>query len=236
MTTFNTITFLTTITMKTRNLIQNNLNKGIIALAMFFSFIALNASAANDSGLFVRTMTFEQLSAKAATEGTPIFLVIGSKNCFSYRRFCVKVLQNQELITYFKSNFMCYNVDVSTKEGRRLAKEYEAYVLPTIIFFTPDKKVHMSTNGSLDVNKVMAEADKALEMIRKTSLDKKGLKNRQLKAINKKTQRELGIEYAARDTREGRKDIKKQVAEYTFESRSLKYFKRAYASSMRKQN
>lgn len=219
-----------------KTLIQNNLNKGIIALAMFFSLIALNATAANDSGLFVRTMTFEQLSAKAATEGTPIFLVIGSKTCFSYRRFCVKVLQNPELITYFKSNFMCYNVDVSTKEGRRLPKEYEAYVLPTIIFFTPDKKVHMSTNGSLDVNKVLAEADKALEMIRKTSVGNKGMKNRQIRAINRKNQKQLGVEYAARDTREGRKEIRKQLAEYTFESRSLKYFRKSYVSSMRKQN
>jgi uncharacterized protein YyaL (SSP411 family) len=201
-------------------------------LALFTFQIAF---ADGEIPIFRKNTSFEQACSKAKFQNKPVMLIISSKDCASYRNFTNRVLNDTAVTGLYDRNFICYNVDVETKEGKKLASQYNVLIFPVIIYLSPDRQVIFRSHGTDKPTVAAAEAKSVLDVMQThNELKERALKMVNVSYLNRKLQKQTAIAYARNDKKEGRRDIEKQVFEYALNSDELKYFIKHYIKNMHK--
>jgi hypothetical protein len=205
-------------------------------LAICFALFTFTISVAGeDIPVFQKNTTFANVCAKAKFEGKPVMLLISSKTCPAYRNFTNKVLSDSSILGLYGRNFICYNVDADSKEGKKLAHQYNAMVLPTIIYFSPEKQIIFRSHGTDKPVVAATEATKVIAVMETHRIVKEqALTMRNIASINKQVQKKVAISYAKNDAKAGKNDIDKQVFAYTLNSHDMKIFSKEYTKSMNK--
>jgi hypothetical protein len=207
-------------------------------LAICFSLFSLHLTyAEGELPVFQKNTTFEQVCNKAQFLGKPVMLVISDKECSSMRNFTNKVLSDSTILGMYQKNFICYSIDAGSKEGKRLAYKYNALVLPTIIYFSPDRQIIYRSHATDQVTEAAEEVNKVMGVMKTHKLvQQQALKMRNISYLNRKVQKKVAISYAKKDAKEGRTETEKQAFEYTLNSEDLKHFKKFYIKEMNKYN
>jgi len=205
-----------------------------ICLGLFsFQF----ASAGQKAPLFQTNTTFERVAAKAKFENKPVMLIISSKECASFRNFKTRVLADTSVAGLYERNFLCYNIDVDTKEGKQLAYKYNAMVLPQIIYFSAGGQVIFRSHATDQPIVAIEEAQKVIKVVEiHAVVMQQALKGRNITHLNKKVQKQVAVEFAKKDAKAGKTDIENQVFEYTLNSDDLRFFKKVYVKTLNKYN
>jgi tetratricopeptide (TPR) repeat protein len=96
---------------------------------------------------------------EAVAKGLPLFVVIGTDNCFYCRKLEGGPLQTAVIAGQLTQNFIPLKIDASKEPG--LAKALKVQLYPTIVLATPDGKIHAFIEGYL-------EADRLNEHLKRT--------------------------------------------------------------------
>lgn len=113
--------------------------------------LALPQSAAAADPVAWRT-DYNAARKEAADKGLPLFVVVGSDNCFYCRKLEGGPLQNAGIAAQLADNFVPLKLD-ATKEPA-LAKALKVQVYPTIVLAGPDGKIHAFVEGYLEADRL----------------------------------------------------------------------------------
>jgi hypothetical protein len=191
--------------------------------------------ATDEAPLFEQNTSFDKLCVRARYEKKPVLLLISSKSCAAFRNYRVKVLSDSSIIDLYGRNFLCYNVDIDSREGRRLANQFNALIFPAIIYLSPERDVIFRSNGTDKVTAAATEAIRVLKVMQThQQVVRQALRVKSLTAINRKHQRKVAEAYAQKDFKAGKTDVDKQVFEYTLNNADLRIFRKTYIKTMQK--
>jgi uncharacterized protein YyaL (SSP411 family) len=132
----------------------------IITLALLtFSFKA----GPHGDGIKFDRREWKDVTKVAKKQNKPIFAMVCASWCSNCARMRAEVFTNPEVGEFFNSKFVSTMIDSEDFKNNIRATNWGVKAVPTMVFLTPNKKVIYMATGYKDVNKMMAEAQKALE-------------------------------------------------------------------------
>lgn len=97
---------------------------------------------------------------EAAEKGVPLFLVIGTDNCFYCRKLEAGPFRDAAIVTQLNFNFVPLKVDANREPA--LAKALKVQVYPTMVLAAPDGKIHAFIEGYLESNRLEEQLKRAV--------------------------------------------------------------------------
>jgi uncharacterized protein YyaL (SSP411 family) len=119
--------------------------------------IAANASAADP---VVWRTDYNAARREAAEKGLPLFLVIGTDNCFYCRKLEAGPFRDPAVVTQFANNFIPLKVDANKEPN--LAKALKVQLYPTMVVAAPDGKIHAFIEGYLESDRLEDQLKRAV--------------------------------------------------------------------------
>ena len=86
-------------------------------------------------------------TSQAKKEGKPIFAFVWSKNCLESMRMLEDVFTDKEIGDFFNENFINYKIDGNDIKNNMRVTAWGVNGLPTLIFFTPKRKMVLTKKG-----------------------------------------------------------------------------------------
>lgn len=125
-----------------------------ILFTVMWAVVALNASewnsgvkAEKNEGIQFHQGNWEEALKKSKDVGKPIFLDISASWCGPCKLLKSRTFPNNEVGTFYNSNFINVMVDGEKGEGMELARKYNVRGYPTLIFIDGNGKVIAQTAG-----------------------------------------------------------------------------------------
>lgn len=118
---------------------------------MIISAFAILASAsvfAQSKGIVFEHGTFSEVQQKAKQLNKPIFMDAYTTWCGPCKAMAANIFTNDSVAQYYNQNFVCYKSDMEKGEGIDLAKKYEVYAYPNLLYIDADGNVLHRAAGS----------------------------------------------------------------------------------------
>jgi tetratricopeptide (TPR) repeat protein len=97
---------------------------------------------------------------EAAEKGLPVFLVIGSDDCFYCRKLEAGPFRNAAVVAQLTNNFIPLKIDAS--KDPNLAKALRVQLYPTMVLAGPDGKIHAFIEGYLETDRLEDQLKRAV--------------------------------------------------------------------------
>jgi len=111
----------------------------LFLLIIFFCFSSSGWSQENElknQGIHFETGKFKKIKKKAKREHRPLFIDFTAAWCLPCQMMEEGSFRDYFLGKYFKDNFVCYQADIETNEGKKLKKKMDIGQLPTMVFIS----------------------------------------------------------------------------------------------------
>lgn len=89
-----------------------------------------------NQGIHFQTGKFKKIKKKANREHKPLFIDFTAAWCLPCQMMEEGSFRDYFLGKYFMDNFVCYQADIETKEGKKLKKKMDIGQLPTMVFIS----------------------------------------------------------------------------------------------------
>jgi len=121
----------------------------LISMVILASAMAPNPKTVNEKegGISFHTGTWAEALALAKKENKLIFLDISASWCGPCKMLKRNTFSNNEVGSFYNSNFINVAVDGEKGEGIDLARKYAITAYPTLIFVDGDGKIVRKTMG-----------------------------------------------------------------------------------------
>ena len=106
---------------------------------------------------------------EAAERGVPVFLVIGTENCFYCRKLEAGPFRDPLIIAQLTHNFVPLKIDANKEPN--LTKALKVQLYPTIVLAGPDGKIHAFIEGFLETNRLDDQLRQAINSTTTTDWD-----------------------------------------------------------------
>src|SRR5436190_9249612 len=107
--------------------------------------------------------TWNEVLEKAKQNNKPIFIDIYTSWCGPCKKMSRDIFPLSEVGEAYNYDFICYQVDAEKGDGIEIAKKYEVNSYPTYLFIKPDETVFSRSAGSMEKEKFIMVAAKALD-------------------------------------------------------------------------
>src|SRR5580700_1358115 len=97
---------------------------------------------------------------EAADKGLPLFVVVGTENCFYCKKLEAGPCHDATVVTQLATNFIPLKIDASREPN--LARALKVQLYPTIVLAGPDGKIHAFVEGFI-------ETDRLIDHLKRTS-------------------------------------------------------------------
>lgn len=97
---------------------------------------------------------------RAAAKGLPLFVVIGTEQCYYCRKLESGPLRDPQLTAHLQRHFVLLKIDAHREPELARALRVQAY--PTIVLAGPDGKIHAFLEGYLDANRLEEHCKRTL--------------------------------------------------------------------------
>jgi thioredoxin-related protein len=97
---------------------------------------------------------------EALEKGLPLFLVIGTENCFYCRKLEAGPLHDQAVASQLGHNFIPLKVDANKESS--LARALKVQVYPTMVLAAPDGKIVAFIEGYLESDRILEQLNRAV--------------------------------------------------------------------------
>ncbi len=121
-----------------------------IATLVLSFVIATNSFGSNDPLRFMVKANVEMAKGFAKQERKPMMIYIHSTKCISSRTFTRQIVAKQNFAKFADKNFVCMEANVTTKEGKDIAKKYNVLSVPAIIMVSYDQDLEYTVEMKLD--------------------------------------------------------------------------------------
>ena len=106
---------------------------------------------------------------EAAEKGVPVFLVIGTDNCFYCRKLEAGPFRDPAIVAQLTHNFIPLKIDASKEPN--LAKVLKVQLYPTMVLAGPDGKIHAFIEGYLETDRLEDQLKRAVTATTTTDWD-----------------------------------------------------------------
>ena len=107
--------------------------------------------------------SWEQALAEAKSTGKPIFMDCYTSWCVPCKMLATTVFTKKEVGDYFNSHFINVKMDMESKEGKTLNKQYEILGYPTLLFIDGGGNMFHRIVGTTPAEILLKEAARALD-------------------------------------------------------------------------
>lgn len=97
---------------------------------------------------------------RAADHGLPLFVVIGTQNCYYCRKLENGPLRDPQLSTHLQRHFVLLKIDAHREPELTRALRVQAY--PTIVIAGPDGKIHAFLEGYMEASRLEEHCKRTL--------------------------------------------------------------------------
>lgn len=132
----------------------------IISFILLLFFTANTCFAQNRSIQF-ETSSFADIKAKAKKENRLIFIDAFTVWCGPCKWMAANIFTNDTVADYFNTRFVNAKIDMEKGEGIEIAKLYEVYCYPNLLFIDGEGKLIHRGAGSSDVKSFIKLAEDA---------------------------------------------------------------------------
>lgn len=112
--------------------------------------IASNSFGSNDPLRFMVKGNFQMAKGFSKQERKPMMVYIHSTKCISSRTFTRQIVAKQDFAKFADKNFVCIEANVTTNEGKDIAKKYNVMRIPAIIMVSYDSDLEYIVEMKLD--------------------------------------------------------------------------------------
>lgn len=119
------------------------MNRTLIVISFLASTIITNAQISFES------TSWSQIKEKAKKENKLIFLDAYTTWCGPCKQMAANTFTDKEVAEYYNTNFINAKIDMEKGEGIDIAKQYEVYCYPNLLFIDGDGKMIHRSGGSL---------------------------------------------------------------------------------------
>ncbi len=138
------------------------LSNWLIAVLLTFNFSLFTFNCfAQTKTIHFETDSFAVIKAKAKKENKLIFIDAFTTWCGPCKWLAKNVFTNDTVADYFNSKFINAGIDMEKGEGIEIAKQYEVYCYPNLLFIDGDGNVVHRSAGALNVKMFLQFADDA---------------------------------------------------------------------------
>ena len=130
----------------------------IFTLSLIFS---TSLCFAQTKTIHFETSSFVEIKAKAKKENKLIFIDAYTIWCGPCKWMAKNIFTNDTVADYFNSKFINSQIDMEKGEGVEIAKLYEVYCYPNLLFIDGDGNLIHRNGGSLDVKRFIQFAENA---------------------------------------------------------------------------
>lgn len=106
-----------------------------------------NASVNAGTGINFTDKGREHVAAQSKQENKPVFLLAYASYCAACRKMKKSVFSDKEIGDLFNKSFINAQVDIESKEGKLIVKDYEIAGTPTLLFLSSDGQVINKASG-----------------------------------------------------------------------------------------
>jgi thioredoxin-related protein len=131
------------------------------ALTLLLSFTAHIMSAQ----VTFFTGTWNELFEKAKAENKPVMVFLKLSTCGYCKYTENQIFKRDTAFEYLNENYLCYEVDLKTPEGRKLKNEYDVTMTPSFLFYNSKGKFTRIAEGFHCAAELKNEATKAARKI-----------------------------------------------------------------------
>ncbi len=135
----------------------------IAPIAICLLLLIAGACRAQEAGIRFQTLTWENTLKQAQQTRKMIFLDCYTSWCGPCKMLARTTFKNDTVATLFNDKFVCIQMDMEKGEGPALAKRYAVNAYPTLLFLTPDGTLKHSVVGFMNAQKLLTEAQTALQ-------------------------------------------------------------------------
>lgn len=123
--------------------------------------VATSLSCAQTKTIHFETDSFAVIKAKAEKENKLIFIDAFTSWCSPCKWMAKNIFTNDTVADYFNSNFINAQIDMEKGEGIEIAKLYEVYCYPNLLFIDGNGNLVHRGAGALDVKSFIQLAENA---------------------------------------------------------------------------
>jgi thiol:disulfide interchange protein len=145
---------------------QKFMKNVVIFLSLLGLFIlAANTWIADDTETKIQftNASWNDILKKAKSENKIIFLDIYASWCGPCKLLKRTTFSDEEVGSFFNSNFINATFDGEKEEGQKLAEEYDIHSYPTMFFINPDGSVKKTVVGYHNAIQLLRAAKGALK-------------------------------------------------------------------------
>ena len=128
---------------------KNFISSTIATLVLTF-IIAGTSFGSSDPLRFMVKSNLPAAKGFAKQERKPMLIYVHSTKCMSSRTFTRTIVAKADFAKFADKNFICMEANVTTKEGKDIAKKYNVMSVPAIIMVSYDQDLEYAVEMKLD--------------------------------------------------------------------------------------
>lgn len=121
-----------------------------IATLVLTFVIASNSFGSADPLRFMVKSNLPMAKGFAKQERKPMLVYIHSTKCISSRTFTRQIVAKPDFAKFADKNFVCIEANITTKEGKDIAKKYNIMSVPAIVMVSYDQDLEYTVEMKLD--------------------------------------------------------------------------------------
>lgn len=140
-------------------------------MALAIALVALGSTAllAQEGINFEGRSEWKAVLAKAAEQNQLVFVDAYTTWCGPCKKMVREVFPEKKVASFYNKNFINYQIDMEKGEGPQLAKEYNVFVYPTLLFVDGQGNLVHRSAGYHDVEEFITLGSTALDPSRRMS-------------------------------------------------------------------
>jgi thioredoxin-related protein len=135
-------------------------NRPVLLLPFVTAAVLLFATNARAADPVTWRTDYNAARREAAEKGLPIFLVIGTDNCFYCRKLEAGPFRESAIVAQLVHNFIPLKVDANKEPN--LARALKVQVYPTMVLASADGKIHAFIEGYLEAERLEDHLKRAI--------------------------------------------------------------------------
>jgi uncharacterized protein YyaL (SSP411 family) len=135
-------------------------NRCAVLLPLVTAAVLGSATTTHAADPVVWRTDYNAARKEAVEKGLPVFLVIGSDDCFYCRKLEAGPFRNAAVVAQLTHNFIPLKIDASKEPT--LTKALKVQLYPTMVLAGPDGKIHAFIEGYLETDRLEDQLKRAV--------------------------------------------------------------------------